>query len=209
MPEPRHATKLAAVSMLIASLPMLCLSCKWTGCGTKTPPVKSAPGRRTWATAIEKPGLGNLHKVSDALYRGAQPTAEGMRELERMGIRTVVNLRSFNSDRDELAGTSLAYEHIHMKAWHAEDEDLARFLRIVTDPARTPVFVHCQQGADRTGTVCAIYRIAIQGWTKDQAIEEMTGGGFGFHKVWGNLVDHIRNLDAGELRRRAGLSAQK
>ena len=193
-------------AMLIAVLPMLGLSCTCAGSRTTTRRAEDGPRVRTWAGPIERPGLPNLHKVSDDLYRGAQPTAEGMKQLEKMGVRTVVNLRSFHSDRRELVATSLDYEHIYMKAWRAKDEDLVRFLRIVTDPARTPVFVHCQHGADRTGTVCAVYRILVQGWTKDQAIDEMTGGGFGFHRAWSNLIDYIRSLNVGELKRRAGLS---
>lgn len=102
------------------------------------------------STPVNRPGLPNLHKVSPVLYRGAQPTAEGMRELKKLGIRTVVNLRWLHSDRDEIGDTGLAYEEISMKSWHPEDEDVARFLRIVTDPDRTPVFIHCQHGADRT-----------------------------------------------------------
>ena len=179
--------------------------------GPLTAEVASPPpeGRRddAWATPIERPGLPNLHQVSKNLYRGAQPTAEGMRELKRMGIRTVVNLRSFHSDRDEIGDTALAYEHIYMKAWHAEDKETVRFLQIVTDPQRTPVFVHCQHGADRTGTMCAIYRIAVQGWTKDEAIREMTEGDFGFHEAWQNLLDYINGLDIQRLKREAGMNA--
>jgi hypothetical protein len=33
-----------------------------------------------WAKKIELSGVSNLHKVSDDLYRGAQPTEEGMKE---------------------------------------------------------------------------------------------------------------------------------
>ena len=73
------------------------------------------PAGSQWATASEKPGLPNLHRVTDDLYRGAQPSAEGMRQLKKMGVRTVVNLRSFHSDRDEIGDTGLAYEHIYMK----------------------------------------------------------------------------------------------
>ena len=47
-----------------------------------------------WAERIELPGVPNFHKVSNDLYRGAQPTAEGMKRLEKLGIKTVVNLRS-------------------------------------------------------------------------------------------------------------------
>lgn len=158
-----------------------------------------------WAERIELPGLPNLHKVSDDLYRGAQPTAEGMKQLEKLGVKTVVNLRSLHSDRDEIKGTGLTYEHINMTPLSIEDKYVVRFLRIVTDSNRTPVFVHCQYGADRTGTMCAIYRIAVQGWSKDEAVEEMTEGGFGFHSIWQNLPDYIRKLDIEEIKRNVGL----
>jgi len=151
--------------------------------------------REEWAVPLEKPGLANLHRVTEDFYRGAQPTAEGMKELEAMGVKTVVNLRSFHSDRDELEGTSLAYEHISMKTWHSEDEDVVRLLRIVTDPERAPVFVHCQRGADRTGMMCAIYRVGVCGWTKEEAKEEMLKGGFGFAVTWQNMVRYFEKLD--------------
>ena len=162
---------------------------------------------KKWAERIELPGLPNLHKVSDDLYRGAQPSAEGMRQLEKIGIKTVVNLRSSHSDRDELQGTGLAYEHIEMTAWgKPENEDVLRFLQIVSDSNSLPVFVHCQHGADRTGTVCAVYRIAVQGWNKDEAIEEMTKGGFGFHSIWQNLPDYVRNLNVQNIKQEAGIN---
>jgi protein tyrosine phosphatase (PTP) superfamily phosphohydrolase (DUF442 family) len=158
-----------------------------------------------WAVEVNLPGVPNLHKVSDDLYRGAQPTAEGMRQLEKMGIKTIINLRSFHSDSDEINDANLSYEHIYMKAWHAENEDIVKFLRIVTDPNRIPVFVHCRHGADRTGTMCAIYRIAVQGWPKEDAVEEMTKGGFGFHALFANLPAYIRGLDIEKIKQQAGL----
>jgi protein tyrosine/serine phosphatase len=163
-------------------------------------------GSRKWGEPLELPGLPNLHKVSDELYRGAQPTAEGMKELEKLGVKTVVNLRFMFSDRDELKGTALGYEHINTTTFYPVKGDVVRFLKIVTDPNRTPVFVHCQHGADRTGTMCAVYRIAVQGWSKDEAIEEMTKGGFGHHAIWKNLVEFVRALDIDEVKHAAGLN---
>lgn len=165
----------------------------------------AAAGKPDWAKPVERPGCPNLHKVVDNLYRGAQPSKEGMRQLERMGIKTVINLRSFNSDRDELTGTKLQGEHLWVKAWHPEDKEVVKFLQIVTDTNAMPVFVHCQHGADRTGTMCAIYRIAVQGWTKEQAIEEMTKGGFGYHAVWKNLIQYLNELDIPAIKKKAGL----
>lgn len=159
-----------------------------------------------WAEAIECPGAPNLHKVSRQLYRSAQPTAEGMRNLKKMGIKTIVNLRSFHSDRRKIEHTGLGYEHIHMQAWRPEKEEIVRFLRIVTDKKRTPALVHCQHGADRTGTMCAVYRVAVQGWSKEAAVKEMTEGGFGFHPIWSNLIDWINDLDIDEIKRKSGIN---
>lgn len=163
----------------------------------------------TWASPIVMDGVPNLHKVSADLYRSAQPTEQGMKQLKAMGIKTVVNLRSFHSDQDELKDTGLFYEHIYMKAWHPEREDIVRFLQIVTNPKRTPVLVHCLHGADRTGTMCAIYRIAVQGWDKDEALREMIEGGFNFHAVFGNLPDWIQELDMDSIKKEAGLTSEK
>jgi protein tyrosine/serine phosphatase len=126
-----------------------------------------------------------------------------MKNLKKTGIETIVNLRSFHSDRKEIGDTGLAYEHIYMKTWHPEKKEIIRFLQIVTNPKRTPVLVHCQHGSDRTGTMCALYRVAVQGWTKEQAIIEMTKGGFGFHKIWKNLPNWIKDLDIEAIKKEA------
>jgi protein tyrosine/serine phosphatase len=171
----------------------------------KPAPSTTAPRPDTWAKPLTVAGLPNLHKVSDNLYRCAQPSAEGFRNLGPLGIKTVVSLRAFHSDRTLLGDTAVAYERIDMKSWHPEEEDVVRFLRIVNDPKRVPVLVHCQHGADRTGTMCAMYRIAVQGWSKDDALREMTGGGFGFHEVWQNLLHYINAVDIERVKKKAGI----
>ena len=161
---------------------------------------------RDKAEKIDRNGLPNFYCVAPNLYRGAQPTAEGLRAAEKLGVKTVIDLRAFHTDTDEAAGTKLALEHISFKTWHPEDEDVLRFLKIVTARKNQPVFVHCQHGSDRTGMMVAIYRIAVQGWTKRDAIDEMTKGNFGFHPEWKNLVAYIEKLDVEAVRRRAGIS---
>jgi len=69
-----------------------------------------------WAVRLTRPGLQNLHRVNKKLYRGTQPTNEGFLELKKLGIRTVISLRSFKSDRDEIGDHYFQYEHIYMKA---------------------------------------------------------------------------------------------
>lgn len=164
-----------------------------------------------WAVPIERPGLLNLHRVSDALYRGAQPEAEGFDELRKLGVKTIVNLRLIHSDRDELkdaglkAGDDFNYVHIRMEAWDADEDEIVEFLKVMADPANHPVFVHCKHGADRTGTAVATYRVVVEGWTKEAAIDEMRRGGFNFHEVWKGLPKFLREMGVGKLRREAGL----
>ena len=167
--------------------------------GIKTRPVN-------WATRLDRHGLSNFYEVTTNLYRGAQPTAQGMKELKSMGIRTVLDLRSFHSDNSLAAGDGLKLARLHMKPWHAEDEDVVKFLKIVSNTNNLPLFVHCERGADRTGMICAVYRVVICGWTKDAAVQEMTEGGFHFNPDWQNLVNYVERLDPKALKKRAGIA---
>lgn len=159
------------------------------------------PRPENWAPPVQVEGVPNLHKISDLLYRCAQPTASGFKELEKMGIKTVINLRSEHSDRNLLAGTNLKYYEIPSKATRVIEDDLLKFLKIVTNPEEGPYLVHCHHGADRTGLFVAVYRIVVQGWSKDEAIREMQRGGFGFHNTYTNIVRYLQSFDPGKFRR--------
>jgi protein tyrosine/serine phosphatase len=171
------------------------------------PESKARPA--DWAAKLDRPGLPNLHKVSDGLYRGAQPTAEGIRELEKLGVKTIICLRDKHSDKEILGDSKIALENIPVKTWKPNDEQVIRFLKIVNDKKNQPVFVHCQHGADRTGTMCAIYRITVDGWTKKKALDEMTKGGFNYHAIWTNLPKFIETLDVEKIKDKAGLKKSK
>jgi len=147
-----------------------------------------------WATAIERQGLPNFYKVSDTLYRGAQPRDQGFGELKKLGIKTVVNLRGSNREQIAVNEAGLKYYHIPMFAFFPGKEKFNRFLKIVSNPANQPVFVHCKHGADRTGTAVAIYRIKIQNWNKEEAINEMVNGGYNFHSIYRNLKKFVRRF---------------
>jgi protein tyrosine/serine phosphatase len=154
-----------------------------------------------WAVPIELPGVGNLHRVNENLYRSEQPTSEGMKTLkEKIGIKTVINLRVFHSDSDEVSGTGLLNEELSVKTWHIENEDVIRVLKLIRNKENGPFLIHCEHGADRTGLMSAMYRIVEQGWTKDEAIQEMVNGGYGFHPIWSNIIKYIRNVDVKKIK---------
>jgi protein tyrosine/serine phosphatase len=177
---------LFAVGLALAAVPGACARAE-----PNTPAVPRA----------DIPGLPNFAQVAPGLYRSAQPTAEGLRAAKAMGIRTVVNLRALHSDRALLGDTGLGYVHIRSTAWHPEDEDIVAFLTVALDPARQPVLVHCEHGADRTGLMVATYRRAVQGWTLDEALAELPA--FGFHEVWVGIRRALERQDPAALKRRA------
>ena len=152
-----------------------------------------------WAVPMERAGLPNLHKVDAKLYRSAQPTAEGMTNLVALGVKTVVNLRDNHSDSDEIGGLPLAAKRIEIFTGNPKIEQVKEFLAIIDDTNAVPVLVHCQHGADRTGTMCALYRILRQDWKVEDAITEMKDGDYGYHSVWINLPRFIRKA-AKELK---------
>ena len=192
----RRRISRGAVIAAALVLPLL-----WVGCAST--PTAHRP--EIWAQPVKLEGVPNLYRVSGELYRSDQPSFQGMENLKAMGLKTIVNLRSFHSDRDEIGDTGLAYEHITMKPWHPEEKEAVQFLKIVTDPRRIPVLVHCRHGSDRTGAMVAIYRIAVQGWSKNEAIREMTEGGYRFHWIWSNLPQWVQGLDIDRIKEQAGM----
>jgi protein tyrosine phosphatase (PTP) superfamily phosphohydrolase (DUF442 family) len=154
---------------------------------------------------LDEPGLPNLRKVSDGLYCGAQPTAKGLERLPELGIKSVVNLRTGNAAIPAHEQIALRHYFIPMSVWNPRDEQVIEFLHLVNDQENLPMFIHCQHGSDRTGLLCAMYRVAVQGWSKDQAIDEMTRGGFGFNSLCAGLVDYINDANVEELKRHAGM----
>lgn len=156
----------------------------------------------TWAQPVKAEHLKNLHKISEDLYRCAQPDEAGMRELEKLGIRTVINLRDNNDDVDKATGTKLRLIRFEMNAWEVEEERVARVLALLREKEHGPFAIHCQHGADRTGVVSAMYRVVEQGWSREDAVREMREGGYGFHKIWVNIVRYVNRVDVDKLRKR-------
>jgi protein tyrosine/serine phosphatase len=121
--------------------------------------------------------LPNFHKINDQLYRGAQPATGGMKKLSALGIKTVVNLRgedeNTRAEEKEAMAAGLRYFSVAMPGLsRPQEEQVTRVLEIISAPENGPVFIHCKHGADRTGTIIAVYRITRENWTADRAITE-------------------------------------
>jgi tyrosine-protein phosphatase SIW14 len=132
------------------------------------------------ADAAQAPGVHNFHEVNEHVYRGAQPTPKGFRNLRKLGIRTVVDLREHHAGEEEsvVKSAGMQYLNIGMPRLHAPtDDEVSKALAILNDGADWPVFVHCLRGSDRTGTVIACYRIEHDHWSNGKALDEARADG--------------------------------
>jgi len=195
----------------------LCLATLWVATTLACTAPRSAgearsesdPRSARWAEASTTyPGLPNLFRVSDGLIRGAQPEqTDGYASLAEMGINTVVNLRAGHDEEESCRRHGLDYVHIPMRAWSFDEDDVIRFLQVASRAENQPVFVHCRRGADRAGMAVAVYRVVVEGWSKEDALFEMTEGPYDYNPRWKKLVRFVETMDVDKIRDVAGLRA--
>jgi hypothetical protein len=135
------------------------------------------------------------------LYRAGQMTADGLADaVRRLHIRTVINVQDEFPDPDLdrtfwRPGTvkeralceSLGVRYVHLKPELisrrlvplCRPPVIEEFLAVMDDPDSYPVLLHCHAGLHRTGVLAAVYRMEYQGWTREQAWQEMRAHGFG------------------------------
>ncbi len=121
-------------------------------------------------------GLHRLYRVDEHIYRSAQPTQEGLQALAKLGIKTVIDLRGASERSAEaqlLESMGIKYINIPMPALGAPSlESVKQVLALLVDQSAWPILVHCERGADRTGTVIACLRISQDGWSNQKALDE-------------------------------------
>ncbi len=155
----------------------------------QSPPPPPAPAlsqaQHTPAPKSNLPGVSNFGQVTPNLYRGAQPTREGFANLAHAGVNVVVDLRgSRESERQIVTSLGMKYVPLPWRCFSPHDEQIARFLTLLRDNPDKKVFVHCRLGDDRTGMDIAAFRMAEQGWTPEEARQEMAFYGANwFHRM--------------------------
>lgn len=155
-----------------------------------------------WATPIKLDGVPHLNVVKPNLFRSAQPTSEGFKALQdKLHVQAVLSLRESSNDLGLLAGTMIENKSVPMNAMTITEAQVIAALKILNaEMAKGPVLVHCLHGSDRTGAVIAMYRILYQRWSKEQAIDEMKNGGFGFHSIFFNIPIFIHNANIAKFK---------
>ncbi len=155
-----------------------------------------------WAKPMTLQGVANLNQVTPFLYRSAQPDAGGFANLEKsLKVKIVIDLRESQTDAAYLGDLKIRPFYVPMNALHITNDEIIRALTLIrAHEGEGPILVHCQHGADRTGVVIAMYRIIYQGWSKQQAIDEMKNGGYNFHSIFFNIPAYINSADIAALK---------
>ena len=138
------------------------------------------------ATLQKAAGIKNFAQVTPKLYRGGQPGIAGARSLKKTGIDIVVDMRGGLNKREKATVQELGMQYISIP-WHCpfpSDKPFATFLKLIQENPEKKIFVHCRLGNDRTGMAVAAYRMAEQGWSADEAMNEMKVFGFTYGHHW-------------------------
>jgi uncharacterized protein (TIGR01244 family) len=154
--------------------------------------------------SVGKPitGVANFAMVDDGLYRGGQPSFDGVQQLKAKGVRTVIDLRDDRNPSEKMwvEEAGIAYVNIPSNASRVDPEKIATFLKEV-DEAQKPIFVHCYHGRDRTGLEVAVYRMVEQGWPREAALKELYAHGYHW-AVFPGIARYVKTFDPGEFKKK-------
>jgi tyrosine-protein phosphatase SIW14 len=144
--------------------------------------------------------IDNFGRVDSTYFRGAQPKGRDYADLAALGVKTLIDLTSDDSDPAEQGMSERAgmhYVHIPMTTHVSPTaEQLEQFMKIVSDPANQPVYVHCVGGRHRTGVMTAVYRMNHDSWTPDRAFSEMKNYKFGADFLHSEFKDFVYGYQA-------------
>ncbi len=149
----------------------------------------------------------NFHTVNENLYRSGQPDKDEFFSLYTFnGIRSVLNLRENNSDKDEINAINRNWNNavtlyeIPLDTGKISEDDLYKILTVIRD-APKPLLIHCWHGSDRTGCAVAASRIIFENWSVEDAVSELMKPEYGHHKtIYTNIPELLRKADWKKIR---------
>ncbi|RON18530.1 dual specificity protein phosphatase family protein [Pseudomonas frederiksbergensis] len=180
-------------------IPVICLSLV---AFFNLPPVfadeSALPRPADWAQPVEVQY--NLYQMSPTLYRSALPDSRAVPLLKKLKVATVINFLP-ESDSSWLSTPGITQIQLPYRTNHVDDADVLKALRTIQSAeAKGPVLMHCKHGSDRTGLMAAMYRVVVQGWSKEDALNEMTQGGFGDSTHFKDGVRYMMQANVDKLR---------
>lgn len=115
----------------------------------------------------------NYSKVNDQIITGGQPTAEQLKSAAKDGVKTVINLATFNPERslEDEAGLvqslGMAYHHIPVEWEYPKESDFEAFENVVSQLDGGKTLIHCAANF-RVTAFYGLYALKHLDWTDEQ-----------------------------------------
>lgn len=136
--------------------------------GVAMPASAADPGQPV-ATQV----LHNVFKLDAELYSGNAPEDEaGFRELARLGIKTIVTVDGTKPNVALAHQFGMRYVHLpfgYDGLPQKRGVELAKAVQVAE--ANGAVYLHCHHGKHRAPTAAAVVCEALDGWSKEKAID--------------------------------------
>ncbi len=123
----------------------------------------------------------NRHKVSDKVWRAAQPLPHQIASAKKLGVRTVVNLRgplddntTYVYEREACRRAGLKLVDFRVKSRNAPTVEELRGARELFQTVEYPILMHCKSGADRVGLMSVLYRHLHDGVPMEEAVRQLS-----------------------------------
>lgn len=117
-----------------------------------------------------------FERESKYLYKGDPPSTKELKKLKEKGIKTLINVRTNPMPKLERKARRLGMHYFQVKTGaflSPGREEIDDFLEIVKNPNYRSFYVFCMGGRDRSGFYSAVYKVAVDGWTAEDAIDEL------------------------------------
>jgi protein tyrosine/serine phosphatase len=136
----------------------------------------------------------NRHKVTDRVWRSAQPAPADLKCEKARGVRSIVCVRngyafgSWPLEKEACERLELGLHKVNIRGRLAPSR--AEMLELIDLLASIeyPALIHCKSGADRSGFVAAVYLLAVEGRSAGEAVKQLS---------W--RYGHLRHSRAGIL----------
>src|SRR5262249_53441650 len=117
------------------------------------------------------------------------------RQLEEMGFKAVLDIRGNQPrasarERRRLERMGIIYLKVPLGFRPLRDGSGERVLAALQAPPALPMYVHCNVDHDRSSAVIGVYRVRVQGWSREAAVEEAKS--FGIRRYFIGLNRYLR-----------------
>lgn len=155
---------------------------------------------------VQREGLPPMLEVAPGIYFGEKPNAEAFAGMAAMGVRSILSLGGKHDYAASAGDAGLELVRVPFAALSPSEEDLAHFLRVVTDPERLQqggIYVCGSETRLQGAIALGVYRVLVRDWSQGQALAELLRPEHTHLQAWAHVAKAIARTDASQLRKAA------